>query len=71
MSETVLSEREYEFLRSVCLKTPLRHASREEDRARQRVRKMGLVEVLMSPRRWSPTARGLAWFTALSKAGTD
>src|SRR5687768_9322341 len=48
--ERALNEREYDFLKRVCCGQDLRLADREEDRARQKVRRMNLVEVLPNPR---------------------
>lgn len=55
-----LTDREAAFLRCVERGLRLRLADREEDRARQRVRKAGLAEVLMNPRRWVITDAGRA-----------
>jgi hypothetical protein len=50
--------REMEFMRRVRDGLPLAPADRYEDRCRQRLRKSGLVEVLMKQRRWSLTEAG-------------
>lgn len=57
-----LSPRENEFIDRLAKGSKLRLADREEDKARQRVRKLGLAEVLMNPRRWSLTAKGWAYY---------
>lgn len=60
-----LNDRELDFLSRVNSGQHLRLADREEDKARQRVRKLGLVECVMNPRRWVVTDTGRA---ALAKA---
>lgn len=55
-----LSEREAEFLRRVCGHRPLGCADRQEDRVRQRVRRLGLVHIVKNPRRWRALPLGLA-----------
>lgn len=60
-----LSKAEAEFLWRVCARRPLGCADRAEDRARQRVRKLGLVHVVKNPRRWEALALGLAVRDAL------
>lgn len=53
-----MTEDELDFLRRVKAGTWLKLADREQDRVRQRVRKLGYAEVVMSPRRWVLTERG-------------
>ena len=55
-----LTDRERDFLQSVWNGTRLRLADREEDKVRQKMRKAGLAEVVMSPRRWVITDAGRA-----------
>lgn len=55
-----LSELEIEFLGDVIAKTRLPLATRERDRARQSIRRMGLVRVMRNPRRWEALPLGLA-----------
>lgn len=55
-----LDDRARCFLRRVCAGQKLRLADREEDRARQKCRRLGLVEVVMNPRRWIARPLGLA-----------
>lgn len=62
-----LSEREEDFLLRVKDRTRLRLADREEDKVRQRVRKLGLAEVVMNPRRWVLTPSGWAYFVRKEK----
>lgn len=59
-----LTEREKQFLVRVKDGERLRLADREEDKARQRVRKLGLAEVVMNPRRWVVTRQGWAYFAS-------
>jgi len=47
-----LTEREFDFLHRVVTGDRLRLADRDEDRVRQKLRKLGLVKVVSSPRRW-------------------
>lgn len=47
-----LSEAQKAFLIRVCDDLPLGLADREEDRARQAARRLGLVRVVKKPRRW-------------------
>lgn len=54
-----LNEDEIDFLRRIRDGRRLRPADREEDRARQRCRKLGLAEVRMMPRRWCITDAGI------------
>lgn len=54
-----LDPNERDFLRRVRDGKPLKPADREEDKVRQRMRRFGLAEVLMKPRRWSVTDAGL------------
>jgi hypothetical protein len=49
---------ELDFLQRVRDGRRLRLADRYQDRVRQRMRRAGLVEVLMEPRRWSITDLG-------------
>jgi hypothetical protein len=53
-----LTERQLDFLSRLHVGTRLRLADREEDRIRQGLRKMGLVECVMNPRRWVLTPAG-------------
>ena len=55
-----LSNRELDFLRRVRDGERLRLADRDEDKVRQRVRRAGLAEVVMNPRRWVITDAGRA-----------
>lgn len=55
-----LTERERDFLIRVRDSRPLRIADRKEDRARQRVKKLGFAECVMGPRRWVITDAGRA-----------
>jgi len=55
-----LSTREADFLRRLRDGQRLSVANRYEDKARQRVRKAGLAEVVMNPRRWVITDAGRA-----------
>lgn len=55
-----LDPNERDFLERVRDGRRLKPADREEDKIRQRVRRFGLVEVLMKPRRWSLTEAGSA-----------
>lgn len=55
-----LDPNERDFLERVRDGRRLKSADREEDKIRQRVRRYGLVEVLMKPRRWSLTEAGRA-----------
>jgi hypothetical protein len=57
-----LSKFEEDFLLRLVRGEKLRLADREEDKARQKVRKLGLAEVVMKPRRWSVTAKGWAYY---------
>lgn len=57
-----LSERENEFVRRLAQGRKLGLADRDEDKARQKVRRLGLAEVLMKPRRWALTAKGWAYY---------
>ncbi len=50
---------ERNFLKRVCDGHPLSLANRAEDRARQRLRKLGLVHVAKNPRRWEALPLGL------------
>ncbi|MBD3844282.1 hypothetical protein IED13_01130 [Bosea sp. SSUT16] len=53
-----LDPNERDFLQRVSIGWRLKPADREEDKIRQRMRRFGLVEVLMKPRRWSLTESG-------------
>ncbi|WOF44295.1 hypothetical protein KNJ79_05030 [Sphingopyxis indica] len=55
-----LSLVEKNFLKRVCDGQQLGCADRIEDRARQRLRKLGLVHVVKNPRRWEPLPLGLS-----------
>ena len=55
-----ITERELDFLRRIQAGRHFRIADREEDRARQKVRKAGIAEVVMNPRRWVLTPAGIA-----------
>ena len=55
-----LTAQERDFMERVRDGRSLAPADREEDRLRQRLRKAGLVEVLMKLRRWSLTPAGRA-----------
>ena len=59
---------ERDFLERVRDGRPLRLADRKEDRIRQRMRKYGLAEVVMNPRRWVITDAGRV---ALQSQGGD
>lgn len=63
-----LNSDELDFLIRVSEGRRLRPADRHEDRFRQRLRKKGLVEVLMNPRRWSVTPAGHAHIVAALRA---
>jgi len=54
----MLTERDLDFLSRVYAGVRLRLADREEDRIRQKVRNLGLAEVVMNPRRWVITDAG-------------
>lgn len=62
-----LSAREFEFLDRIQKGQRPRLADREEDKARQRVRRLGLAEVVMNPRRWVLTKSGSELFDGPSK----
>jgi len=53
-----MTEAHVDFLRRVRDGSPLKMATREEDRVRQQCRQIGWVEVLKCPRRWALTALG-------------
>lgn len=55
-----LSAKEIEFLVRLRDQKALALADRYEDRARQRMRRLGFAEVLKSPRRWHITDAGRA-----------
>ena len=48
------------FVMRVCNNIPLGCADREEDRARQKARRLGLVHVAKNPRRWVAEPLGIA-----------
>ena len=54
-----MTDEEYDFVRRVGHRLPLKLADRKEDKVRQKCRKAGWVEVLKNPRRWSITNSGL------------
>jgi hypothetical protein len=58
----MLSELEVDFLRRLWRGDHPGLADREADKARQRVRRMGLAKVVMNPRRWVLTDDGRALF---------
>ena len=64
-----LSHEQADFLGRVCERRGLNLANRAEDRVRQSVRRLGLVEVLKGPRRWVATDTGLSVF-ALRRTDT-
>ena len=53
-----LTTREWDFLVRLRGGLKLRPADRQDDRARQKMRKAGYAEVVMSPRRWLITEAG-------------
>ncbi|MDX0007849.1 hypothetical protein GOB40_14020 [Sinorhizobium meliloti] len=55
-----LTEREKDFLSRVKVGARLRLADRDEDKVRQRMRRLGFAEVVMNPRRWVLTEAGRA-----------
>lgn len=55
-----LTPREHDFLLRVRDGRELRLADRDEDKVRQKMRRLGFAEVLPSPRRWSITEAGRA-----------
>jgi hypothetical protein len=61
-----LSEVQRDFLSRVASGRPLKLAGRAEDRARQSLRRAGLVTVLKAPRRWAVTDLGDAVSRALA-----
>lgn len=63
-----LSDRELDFLSRVASGQRLRLADREEDRIRQRVKKLKLAEVVMNPRRWVITDAGRDALTSSKEA---
>ena len=56
----MLTVAEKDFMTRVKNGSRLGVADRLEDRLRQKLRRLGLVEVLKNPRRWSITEKGLA-----------
>lgn len=65
-----LTKAQRQFLINVCDGRKLPCADREEDRARQKLRRLGLVRVAGSPRRWVPQSLGLAVRAALQAKET-
>lgn len=55
-----LTNPERDFLERVRDSRPLKIADRKEDKVRQRVKKLGLAECVMGPRRWIITDAGRA-----------
>jgi hypothetical protein len=55
-----LTTDQYNFLITVCDGRELPLASRRQDRARQALRRCGLVHVVKNPQRWEPLPLGLA-----------
>lgn len=53
-----LTDREKDFLIRVKVGARLRLADRDEDKVRQRMRRLGFAEVVMNPRRWVLTEAG-------------
>lgn len=53
-----LTRDQADFLRRVRDGSRLKPADRDEDRVRQSVRRAGLAEVVMNPRRWTITETG-------------
>ncbi|WP_164834488.1 hypothetical protein [Sinorhizobium meliloti] len=53
-----LTDREKDFLSRVKVGARLRLADRDEDKVRQRMRRLGFAEVVMNPRRWVLTEAG-------------
>ena len=49
---------EKSLLKAICAGQPLPHATRIQDRARQRLKKLGLVHVAKNPRRWEALPLG-------------
>jgi hypothetical protein len=62
-----LNPSEAEFLKRVCDARRLRLADRKEDRARQMCRRLGLVHVVLNPRRWEALPLGQQVRTILEK----
>lgn len=60
-----LSEAETNFLSRVCDGMRLGIADREQDKVRQRVRRLGLVHIVKNPRRWVALPLGIAVRQAL------
>lgn len=59
MAEKMTAD-ERDFLERIRDGRRLEPADRVEDKARQRMRRAGLAEILMKPRRWSLTDAGRA-----------
>ena len=59
----ILSAEEYDFINRVLRELPLPLADRKQDRVRQRLRRLGLVEVAKKPRRWQATIDGIKSLT--------
>lgn len=65
-----LTEAEGAFLARVCGGEKLGCADRQEDRARQRCRRLGLAHVVQNPRRWEPLPLGEQVRSILQSEGT-
>jgi len=63
-----LTSAEQDFMHRIAFNRPLPMADRKQDRVRQRLRKRGLVQCVMNPRRWVLTDEGAK---ALAKAMTS
>ena len=76
MTETVeqiatnLCPLQREFLIHVCDMRVLPHATRELDRARQKLRRAGLVKMAANPRRWVAPPLGFAVRKFLQEQGS-
>lgn len=66
MNAITLTHLEREFLMTLRRGEKVRGSERPEDRARQRMRKLGFAKVVMNPRRWVITQDGIQ---ALSEGG--
>ena len=64
-----LTKDELRFLEDVRCRRRPGVADRVADRMRQRLRKAGIVEVVMNPRRWQLTDKGRALLDALKEEG--
>jgi len=60
-----LSEDDKDFILRVGWGRRLKMADRVQDRVRQRVKKFGLAEVVINPRRWVLTPKGLDLWKSL------